>query len=180
MGLVSTAPTNGHTHTNGSTQTIKSYAPATGELIGEVPVRSKEEVFAVVARARKAQQAWGVLPIEERCDRLLRLRDAIVDRADEIVALLSKETGKPRNEALVHEVLTAADLLTYYCKNAPRILAPREIDLHLLKHRKSYVHYAPRGVVGVISPWNFPFVIPMGDTFAALCADAPAPSEPRR
>src|SRR5262249_51036424 len=93
---------------------------------------------------------------------------AIVAQCDDLVDLLSKEAGKPRHEALVHEIMTVADLLTYYCKHAPRILASREIGLHLLKHRRSYVHYAPRGVVGVISPWNFPFVIPMGDVCAAL------------
>ena len=60
------------------------------------------------------------------------------------------------------------DLATYYAKNAPRILAPQEIPLHLLKHRRSYVHFAPRGVIGVITPWNFPFCIPMGDVLAAL------------
>jgi succinate-semialdehyde dehydrogenase/glutarate-semialdehyde dehydrogenase len=166
MGALSTQ-TNGHT-TTGSSHTIKSYAPATGALLGEVPIMGREEVVAVVARARKAQQAWGVLPIEERCDRLLRYRDAIVDRAEEITQLLSAETGKPRHEALMHEVMTTADLLTYYTKHAPRILAPRDIDLHLLKHRKSYLQYVARGVVGVISPWNFPFVIPMGDVVAAL------------
>jgi acyl-CoA reductase-like NAD-dependent aldehyde dehydrogenase len=171
MSAVSTQ-NNGHqasaAATHGGPQTIKSYAPATGELIGEVPVMSKEQVAQVVARARKAQRAWAILPVEERCDRLLRFRDAIVDRAEEIVQLLSKETGKPRHEALIHEVMPIADLLTYYCKNAPRILAPRELELHLFKHRKSYLHYVARGVIGVISPWNFPFTLPMGDVFAAL------------
>ena len=152
------------------TRTIKSWAPATGELLGEVRVSTKEEVHAAVARARKAQQAWGVLPIEERCERLLRLRDALVERADEIVDVVSRECGKPRHDCLSHEVTVTVDLLTYYCKNAPRILAGHDIGLHLLKHKKSTIHYAPRGVVGVISPWNFPFVIPMGDVVAALVA----------
>jgi acyl-CoA reductase-like NAD-dependent aldehyde dehydrogenase len=164
------------TETNGKTNasvsdvasTLKSYAPATGELLGEVPVATKDQVAAVVARARKAQAAWGVLPVEERADRILRLRDAIVDRADEIVEVVSTECGKPRTEALMHEVTLVADLATYYCRNAGRILAPQTIDLHLLKHRKSVVHFVPRGVVGIISPWNFPFVIPMGDVIAAL------------
>ena len=151
-------------------RTIKSWAPATGELLGEVRVSTKEEVHAAVARARKAQQAWGVLPIEERCERLLRLRDALVERADEIVDVVSRECGKPRHDCLSHEVTVTVDLLTYYCKNAPRILAGHDIGLHLLKHKKSTIHYAPRGVVGVISPWNFPFVIPMGDVVAALVA----------
>jgi acyl-CoA reductase-like NAD-dependent aldehyde dehydrogenase len=148
--------------------TIKSYAPATGELLGEVHVSSKDEINAVVARARRAQAAWGVLPIEERCERLLRFRDAIAERAGELIDLISRECGKPKQEALAHEVITILDLATYYAKNAPRILAPQEIPLHLLKHRRSYVHFAPRGVVAIVSPWNYPFCIPMGDVFAAL------------
>jgi succinate-semialdehyde dehydrogenase/glutarate-semialdehyde dehydrogenase len=169
--------TNGSSNGGGSpsagrdrASTIKSWAPATGELLGEVRVSSHDEVRAAVARARKAQGAWGVLPIEERCERLLRLRDALVDRADEIVDVVSRECGKPRTDALSHEVTVAVDLLTYYCKNAARILAPHDIGLHLLKHKKSSIHYVPRGVVGIISPWNFPFVIPMGDVVAALVA----------
>jgi succinate-semialdehyde dehydrogenase/glutarate-semialdehyde dehydrogenase len=151
-------------------RTIKSYAPATGELLGEVRISTKDEVRAAVGRARKAQVAWRVLPIEERCERLYRLRDALVERAEEIVDVISRECGKPRHDCLSHEVMVTVDLLTYYCKNAPRILAPRDVGLHLLKHKKSTIRYAPRGVVGVISPWNFPFVIPMGDAVAALVA----------
>lgn len=155
--------------TNGTpATTIKSYAPATGELLGEVPLSSKEQIAATVARARRAQAAWAVLPIEERCERILRFRDAIAERAAELVDLISRECGKPKQEALAHEVMTTLDLATYYAKNAPRILAPQEIPLHLLKHRRSYVHFAPRGVIGIISPWNFPFCIPMGDVLAAL------------
>ena len=156
--------------TNGSTgrRTIKSFAPASGELVGEVPITSAQEVRATVARARKAQAAWGVLPVEERCERLLRYRDALVERADEIIDVVSRECGKPRHDVLSHEVMITVDLVTYYCKNAKRILAPREIPLHLLKHKRSTLHYVPRGVVGVIGPWNFPFAIPMNDALAAL------------
>ncbi len=161
--------TGGKTNGNGAAPgTIKSHAPATGELLGEVPVTTKDQVSAVVARARRAQAAWGVLPVEERAERLLRFRDAIVERADEIVQVVSKECGKPRHEALIHEVMIVADLATYYCRHAAKILAPQELSLHLLKHRKSVVHFVPRGVVAVISPWNFPFSIPMGDVLAAL------------
>src|SRR5205807_4441667 len=53
---------------------------------------------------------------------------------------------------------------------AHKILAPRPVPLHLMKHRRSYIHYTPRGVVGIISPWNFPFSIPMGETVMALLA----------
>jgi acyl-CoA reductase-like NAD-dependent aldehyde dehydrogenase len=153
---------------SGSRRTLKSWAPATGELLGEIPITSPAEVRATVLRARKAQAAWAVLPTGERAERLLRFRDALLERADEIVEVVSRECGKPRHDALVHEVTVAIDLLTYYCKIAPRVLAPRELGLHLFKHKKSTVQHVPRGVVGIISPWNFPFVIPLGDAFAAL------------
>lgn len=178
MGSVAPEPSQ-ETHGGGATSTcIRSYAPATGALLGEVPVTSPEEVAATVERARKAQAPWAVLPVEERADRLVRFRDAIVDRADEIVEIVVKECGKPRHEALMHEVMLVADLATYYCRHAARILSPREISLHLFVHRKSVVRYAPRGVVGIISPWNFPFSIPMGDVLAALVTGSAAVVKP--
>ncbi len=164
--------------TSTNARTLKSFAPATGEPIGEVPIATKDDVRAAIARARKAQAAWGVLPIEERCTRLLRYRDALVERAEEIIDVVSRECGKPRPDVLAHEVLITADLFTWYLKNAPRILAPREIGLHLLKHKKSVVHYVPRGVVGVIGTWNFPFVIPMGDILAALVTGSAVIAKP--
>jgi succinate-semialdehyde dehydrogenase/glutarate-semialdehyde dehydrogenase len=164
---------------NGSrTRTIKSWEPATGELLGEVPIASSEDVVKTISRARKAQAAWSVLPIEERCARLMRYRDALVERADEVVDVVSRECGKPRADALNHELLLAVDQLTYYCKNAARILAPRELDLHLLKHKRSVLQYVPRGVIGIISPWNFPFMIPMVDVFAALVTGSAAIVKP--
>src|SRR5580658_1830925 len=92
------------TSTNGKTTppeaSIESRCPATGEVLGKVSITSDEDIAAIVAKARKAQAAWGVLPVEERADRVLRLRDAIVDRASEIVEVVSRECGKPRHEAL--------------------------------------------------------------------------------
>jgi acyl-CoA reductase-like NAD-dependent aldehyde dehydrogenase len=149
---------------------IKSYAPATGELLGEAPVMGPEEVRAAVARARRGQQAWGALSVAERCRRVLRFRDAIVDRQDELIDLLSRETGKPLIEALMHEVTPSATVATYFAKHGPEILAPREVPLDLLKHRKAVLHYPPRGVVGCITPWNYPFYMPFRDIFLALIA----------
>jgi succinate-semialdehyde dehydrogenase/glutarate-semialdehyde dehydrogenase len=178
MGNVVSVTGNG-TSTNGQAATkIRSYAPATGELIGEAPNMSADEVKQAVARARRAQEAWGALPVEERAARVLRFRDAIVDRADEVVDLLARECGKPRHEALLHEVMVVADIATYFAKNAERILTPKQLSLHLMKHRKSYIHYMPRGVVGVISPWNYPFQLPLRDVITALIAGNAAVLKP--
>ncbi len=147
---------------------IKSTAPATGELLGDVPVTSPDEVRRVVAAARKAQRAWAVLPVQERAQRVLRLRDALSERTDELVDLLSRESGKPRHEALLHEVMTLLDLTAWAAEHVAAIIAPGSKALHLLKHRTGEVHHVPRGVIGVISPWNFPLVIPMGTVVEAL------------
>lgn len=149
---------------------VRSYAPATGALLGEVPVATTEDVRRAVARARRAQEAWALLPLPERRDRVLRFRNALVERAEEIVDLAVRETGKTRHDALVTEIFATAEIATWYAANAESILAPRRIELAHMKHRRAYVHYVPRGVVGVISPWNFPVVLTLGDAIAALLA----------
>ncbi|HEY2746578.1 MAG TPA: aldehyde dehydrogenase family protein [Polyangia bacterium] len=149
---------------------IVSSNPATGEVLGEVRESSAAEIRDAVSRARGAQAAWGALSVKERCERVGRFRDLVVARAEELCALISAETGKTRAEALSMEVMIIADLITYFAKRAPRILAPEPISLHLLKNRASYLHYQPRGVVGIIAPWNFPFGIATGEMAMALIA----------
>jgi acyl-CoA reductase-like NAD-dependent aldehyde dehydrogenase len=102
----------------------------------------------------------------------------LIERAEPLCELMARESGKPRHEALLHEVVVAAELITYFAKEAPRILAPSERPLHLLKHRKSIVHYAPRGVIGIISPWNFPLGMPLRDALTALIAGNAAVVKP--
>src|SRR5438067_10689252 len=149
---------------------ITSINPATGEPLGDVPDLNAAEVRAAVERARTAQRAWGQLPIEARCRRVLRFAEVLMARAEEVIDVLVREGGKTRLEALGMEVVLVADLVRYFAKHAPEMLAPEPIPLHLMKHRASYLHFVPRGVVGVIAPWNFPFSIPMGETLMALMA----------
>jgi succinate-semialdehyde dehydrogenase/glutarate-semialdehyde dehydrogenase len=106
------------------------------------------------------------------------VRAAVLARADEIVDVCARENGKPRQEGLLHEVMAPLELLTYFTEEAERILAPQPIPMHLLKHRASYIHYAPRGVVGVIGPWNFPHNIPFGGAAMALIAGNAAVIKP--
>jgi succinate-semialdehyde dehydrogenase/glutarate-semialdehyde dehydrogenase len=159
---------NGSAHA--SPTVVRSYAPATGELLAEIPVTSNDEVSRVIARARRAQKAWSVLPVNERAWRLLRLRDAFVEHADEIVEVIARECGKPRHEALVHEVSTCLEVATFFCAHAPKLLAAERIGGHWLEHRRSFVRHVPRGVVGILAPWSFPFIAPMERVFLALLA----------
>lgn len=150
--------------------TLTIHSPASGERVGEVPVATREEVVAAVARARAAQAAWAARSVEARCAVLRDVRAAILEDRDAIVNLVARESGKPRHEALLHEVMAPLELLTRFTDAAPGILAPTAIPLRLMKHRASWIHYAPRGVVGIIGPWNFPHNIPFGGAAMALLA----------
>lgn len=150
-----------------------SIDPATLEPLGEVPLATPDDVRAAVARAEAAFPAWSALSIPERAAYLLRARDYLLERMDEVCALISAENGKPRTEALTAEVYVAADLVTLYAKRAPKVLADRPIPLAnpLLKTvKESRIAYEPLGVVSVVSPWNYPFAIPMSGILMALLA----------
>src|SRR5882724_96567 len=149
---------------------ITSINPGSGAALGEVPDMTPAEVAHAVETARTAQVEWGRLPLEARCRRVTRFAEVLMTRADEVIDLLVREGGKTRQEALGMEVILVADLVRYFAKHALEMLAPEPINLHLMKHRASYLHFVPRGVVGVIAPWNFPFSIPLGETMMALIA----------
>jgi len=149
---------------------ITSINPATGAPLGEVPDQTPAEIRAAVDAARVAQLAWAAVPLEERCARVGRFAEVLMARAEEVADLLVREGGKTRIEALGMEIVVVADLVRYFARHAPAILAPEAVPLHLMKHRSSYLHFVPRGVVGVIAPWNFPLSIPIGETMLALIA----------
>lgn len=151
-------------------QTIRKCRPATGELVAEVACTDVLAVPAMVARAREAQIAWAALPVRERGRAIARVAEVVVAEAETLAQGVADETGKPLLEAVLHEVFGVALLARYFGSRAHKILKPRRISAFLLKHRQSYIHYAPRGVVGVISPWNFPLTLAFGDCLMALCA----------
>lgn len=144
--------------------------PATGEILGSLPITTAEETARAVAKARQAQASWGNVPPRDRGRQILRFRDAIRDHAEEIVDTLVRESGKVRQEALLMEVLATTDLITYYARRAHKILKRHPIRIHFYPTRRSYLHYVPRGVVAIISPWNFPLAIPIGQATMALLA----------
>jgi succinate-semialdehyde dehydrogenase/glutarate-semialdehyde dehydrogenase len=144
--------------------------PANDEKIGEVEVVSLDQAREALERSRMAQARWEAGGIEARTRVVQRFRDVLLDRAEEVCELLSRENGKVLQESLEMEVFPIADLCTYFTRHAGRILGRRRIPLHLLMYRRSYLHYRPRGVALVISPWNFPFTIPFGTVVMSLLA----------
>ncbi|MCB9477456.1 MAG: aldehyde dehydrogenase family protein [Deltaproteobacteria bacterium] len=144
--------------------------PATGEEIGRVKSHTLDEGIDAIKRARAAQKKWSEKSIGERIKVIKRFQHALAERSEEVCELIAKENGKPLTEAMTTEVIPVMDLTAYFCKRAEKILQPKPISMHLVKYRKSYLHYEPRGVLFVISPWNFPFTIPTGEIVMALLA----------
>ncbi len=144
--------------------------PATLELVGEIEVNTAADVSAAIERARKAQREWAELGFEGRARYLRRAAEILVDKQEAFVDVIVAETGKPRVEALSAEILTCCDALNFYAKRARRILADRTVPLHLIKTKKLKISYRPLGVVGIITPWNFPFVLSLNPTAQALIA----------
>ncbi|HZH30917.1 MAG TPA: aldehyde dehydrogenase family protein [Pyrinomonadaceae bacterium] len=151
---------------------IISYDPATGEEVGRVPVASADEVARACERARAAQVAWGALSYAERGRVVLRARAAVLDEMDAIAGLISRESGKPAAEALMMELVPTLDLMGFFARRTARLLKGERIDIgqYALMGRSSRIVYKPLGVVGIISPWNFPWAIPLGEVVMALMA----------
>jgi acyl-CoA reductase-like NAD-dependent aldehyde dehydrogenase len=143
--------------------------PADRGLMGVVPVDPVAVVEAAVIRGRAAQGAWGALPASERVVRMAGLRREIGRRVDDIVDRIVAETGKPEEEALA-EVLVVMRLIRHYERKAEKVLGPRRIFAWPLPGGTARVLRDPVGVVGVLSAWNYPFVLGMEAVVTALFA----------
>lgn len=121
-----------------------------------------------IALAREASMAWAKLSVSERAHRLRPAVTWLMEHAERCADVICAENGKPRVEALGHEVGASIGALTWLCDNAPRVLAPRSITPGWLLYRTAEIRRRPHGVVLVISPWNFPLSIPLGQVATAL------------
>lgn len=151
---------------------IISCDPATGEEIGRAPLVSPEEVAQAVRRARSSQPAWASLSFKERGRVILKAREIMLSRIGELTTLISRETGKPVAEAISMEIVPTLDAMHYFAGNTEKLLRPLKIDIgqYGLMGRSSSIVYKPVGVVGIISPWNFPFATPAEEIVIALMA----------
>lgn len=148
---------------------ITSINPATGERLGSVAVTAPEQVAGVVAQARAAQHAWDALGLQGRIRAMRRLSETLVAATDEIALLIVNEQGKGQIEAY-GEVFAVLDQMQYFSRIAKRTLRTRHPLPKTGLPRVHRVVYQPYGVVGVISPWNFPFSLSMTPISAALIA----------
>jgi succinate-semialdehyde dehydrogenase/glutarate-semialdehyde dehydrogenase len=155
-----------------ATKTLESFNPLTGERVGTVPVTPPGEVQAVVDAVAKVQPFWALLTLGARARYLERAAQVLIDEGDEIRDLIVREQGKPRNEAFSMEVLPTIDSLRWIARAGQEILADEKIAMSqwFFKTKRSVFSYEPLGVIGVISPWNYPWSIPFSEVALALMA----------
>ncbi|MFE8015822.1 succinic semialdehyde dehydrogenase [Streptomyces antibioticus] len=148
---------------------VTTNAPYTGAPLADFRVSAPEDVEAAFARARVAQKSWAATPIAERKRILLRYHDLVLARQDEALDLMQAENGKTRRDAFL-EVVDIGIVSRYYARTAARHLGPkrRRGAFPLLTHTTELRH--PKGVVAVVSPWNYPLSMAASDTIAALMA----------
>ena len=146
--------------------------PARGEVFAHSLLTKEEEVPSLIVRSRKAQAEWAALPMRRRLAACRRLREVMLQEADAIATVISRDNGKTRVDAMSTEVFPAMMALSYYMKKARAFLRPTGLgrgNLLLINKRSRLLHH-PYGVIGVISPWNYPFAIPFSDVVMGLLA----------
>lgn len=156
--------------TGGGRRRYRLSNPATGAPLREFDAATAEDVAAAITRARAAQPAWAALPVAQRAAFMQEALRLLLERQEAIIDLLVSETGRSRFETLMMEIFPACDALNYWSRNAARQLKDERVGLHLLRHKSARIHYRPMGVVGVITPWNGPFILSLNPTVQALLA----------
>src|SRR5271166_6618880 len=151
---------------------IASVNPATGEVLGEMDSAGPTEVRAAVARARAGQPDWNAWGIRNRVRVLRRFQQILLTHKIDVARRITQEAGKPQVEALLTEVLVVLDAARFLIENAFAILREQKLAHGNLamKTKSGRILHEPYGVVGIISPWNYPFSIPATEVLAALVA----------
>jgi succinate-semialdehyde dehydrogenase/glutarate-semialdehyde dehydrogenase len=151
---------------------VVSYDPGTGQEIGRAPLSSPQEVKDAVVKARQVQPGWANLSYRQRARVILQARKLMLAERDELALLISQETGKPVAEAISMEIVPTLDAMHYFAHAAEDLLRPQKIDIgqYGLMGRSSRLVFRPLGVIGIISPWNFPLATPADEVVMGLMA----------
>ncbi len=151
---------------------LDSFSPTTGARLGSVPATEPERVQDVVEAVAQVQPFWAQLPLRDRGRYLQRAAQVIIDETDSLRELIVAEQGKPRSEAFSMELLPTIDTLNWIAHEGCRLLEDEEIAMSqvYLRTKSAAFAYEPLGVMAVISPWNYPWSIPLGEIALALMA----------
>ena len=164
------ATTNGDQTSEGAAS-FEVLRPVDGSVIRSVAIDSPPRVAETVARARAAQPAWEAIGFDGRRRWMEELRDWILLNQDRLDSMMQEETGKVRADAAL-EAFYCLDAINFWVDQGPRLLADEIVTPHvaLLRAKRNKIVYRPFGVVGMISPWNFPVILSVGDALPALVA----------
>jgi succinate-semialdehyde dehydrogenase/glutarate-semialdehyde dehydrogenase len=159
----------GRVAASGRVEPIPVEMPATGDVLGVVPHSTTEDVAAAADAARRAQRDWARVPVVDRSRVLLRLAELVLDRQAELLDVIQLENGKARRHAF-EEIIDVAQVCRYYARTAPALLRPRRRAGALPVLTQTWEYHHPKGLVGVISPWNYPLTLGITDALPALLA----------
>jgi acyl-CoA reductase-like NAD-dependent aldehyde dehydrogenase len=143
--------------------------PATGEQFGAVATTTTAEAQAAIRELRAAFPAWSAMRLGERVRVLRELQRVLIDATDEITAVISQDTGKPRQDALL-EALVTVDMLDNACRHAASWLRRERVSSGLYLFKQFFVERRPFGVAAVITPWNYPYALCLPPAVEALLA----------
>jgi acyl-CoA reductase-like NAD-dependent aldehyde dehydrogenase len=149
-----------------------STSPLDGSSLPDVEPTDPALVPELIAKARAAQIEWAKTPIANRAAMLVKLKRRVLERAQEIGELLHREVGKPVEEALLAEVIPNADLVEYWATSIEELLDASTVELDALAYpgKLGKIVHDPRGVIALITPWNYPVAIPLRTLVPALLA----------
>lgn len=150
--------------------TIETFDPRSGRSLATVPDMGADDVQAAVERAEAAFGPWSRRSFAERAEHLLGVRDLLLDRAEAIIEVICNETGKLASEAVMTELMAVCETIDHYARHGAPALAPQKVKPGTMAHKRALRWYEPMGVVGVISPWNYPFTLCMTPVLSALFA----------
>jgi acyl-CoA reductase-like NAD-dependent aldehyde dehydrogenase len=143
--------------------------PATGESFGQVKMTSEAEIQRAHAELKEAFPTWSAKPVAERIRVLRKFQQLLIDSVDEISEVLTRDTGKSRQDGLI-EVFVTVDMMDQYRKHVKRWLKPRRVSQGLYLFKRCHVINRPYGVVAVLAPWNYPFALSIPPLVSALLA----------
>lgn len=150
--------------------TIHCVEPATRAPLGDVAIDAPSTIASRVSRGRAAQHAWASTSFAERRRLLRALLSEVLQHADELCDVAIRNAGKTRENAMLGEIWPVCEKLRWTIRHGEKHLRSERISSGLFVHKRAVIEYRPRGVVGVISPWNYPVQNIFGPTIAALMA----------
>ena len=153
-------------------ETIPSIDPATGRVCASFESTLPQELPQLLMNARAAQAGWAKRSTEERCSHIAALKKKILEARNELADVVVRESGKPRAEALFADVFISLDTAEYFAEQGGELLRPATIPHHstAARAKSGTLRYEPRGVLGIISSWNYPLAIPMSQIIPAVAA----------